>query len=203
MPLKVESPPTTLELTLEDWYALPEDETGELVDGKLVEEEVPSYVHEMVVGFLIEMLRRWVRPQGGVVGGSGAKFAVAPRRGRKPDVTVYLPSSLPPPQGLIHSPPYVAVEVVSPTPRDGRRDRVEKLDEYAAFGISFYWIVDPELRSFQVFELRDDERYVHALGATAGKLEDVPGCKGLTLDLDALWAEIDLLKPEAKDADAG
>lgn len=189
----VESP-AVAELSLEDWVAMPEDDLGEVVEGRLVEEEVPDYVHEVVVSFLNYVLRVWIAPLGGMVAGSGAKFAVAPRRGRKPDLTVYLPGSkLPPARGLVSVPPDIAVEIVSPKPRDGRRDRVEKVDEYAAFGVRYYWIVDPRLRSLEILELGSDGRYVHVLGATEGKVESVPGCEGLSLDLDALWAEIDRL----------
>jgi Uma2 family endonuclease len=125
------------------------------------------------------------------------KFAVAPHRGRKPDLTVYLQgSAFPPRRGLIRVPPDIAVEIVSPTPRDARRDRVEKVDDYAAFGVRWYWIVDPELRSLEILELGPDGRYVHALGATSGVVDPMPGCEGLRLDLDDLWAAIDRLPAE-------
>ncbi len=189
------------ELSLADWYDLPEDEPGELVDGRLVEEEVPSYVHEMLVLFLGAVLRNWVVPLGGFAAGSGAKFAISPRRGRKPDLSVYLPGSRRPPlRGPIEIPPDIAVEVVSPTPRDGRRDRVEKVDDYAAFGVRYYWILDRELRSLEILEIGADGRYTHALGATGGVVDGVPGCDGLALDLDALWAEIDRLAAEETEA---
>lgn len=45
------------ELSLAEWFALPEDERGELVDGRLVEEEVPNYVHEILVILLGSLLR--------------------------------------------------------------------------------------------------------------------------------------------------
>lgn len=187
-------PTVDADLSLADWAALPEDEPGELVDGCLVEEEVPDYVHEVVVAFLIHFFREWLLPRGGMVAGSGAKFAVAPGSGRMPDVTVFLPGSrLPPARGLITVAPDVAVEIVSPTPHDGLRDRVEKVDEYASFGIHYYWIVDPVLRSLEILELSSDGRYAHTLGASKGKV-DVPGFDGLTLDLDALWAEVGRLE---------
>src|SRR3954466_14719085 len=187
--------PAALELSLEEWFALPEDEPGELVEGRLEEEEVPDYLHELLVALLARTLGNWISPRGGLVAGSDAKFAVGSGRGRKPDLTVYLPGSRrPPARGLIRVPPDIAVEVVSPTPRDGRRDRVEKMADYAAFGVAWYWLVDPQLRSLQILELDPQGRYLHVLGASTGMLEQIPGCEGLTLDLDALWAAIDSLE---------
>jgi Uma2 family endonuclease len=180
--------------SLAAWAAMLEDEPGEFVDGRLEEEEVPSYEHELVVTWLVWVLRNWLAPRGGFVGGSEAKFAVRPSRGRKPDVSAYLPGSRKPPrQGIIDVPPDIMIEVLSPSPADGRRDRVAKLNEYAAFGVRWYWLVDPQLRSLEVLELGNDGRYVHALDVTAGVLDSVPGCEGLTLDLDALWSEVDRL----------
>lgn len=188
-------------ISLEEWAALDEDEPGEVVEGRLVEEEIVGYAHEVIVGWLIHVLRTWVVPRGGFVGGSDARFAVKPTRGRKPDITVYLPGSRKPPaQGLIRVPPDIAVEVVSPTPRDGRRDRVEKVREYAAFGVKWYWIADPQFRSLEVFELGTDGRYAHALAATEGTLDTLPGCEGLTLDVDALWSELDRLMADSDES---
>ncbi|HEV3190575.1 MAG TPA: Uma2 family endonuclease, partial [Polyangiaceae bacterium] len=73
-------------VSLAEWAAMPEDEPGELVDGYLAEEEVPGYVHELVVGWLIHVLWAWGGPRGALVAGSGAKFAVRSDRGRMPDV---------------------------------------------------------------------------------------------------------------------
>ena len=184
--------PTPPEISLEEWFALPENEPGELVEGRLEEEEVPDYLHELLVMLLGRLLGNWTFPQGGLVAGSDAKFAVGAARGRKPDLTVYLPGGRrPPARGLIRVPPDIAVEVVSPTPSDGRRDRVEKMADYAAFGVAWYWLVDPQLRSLEILQLTPQGRYLHVLGATTGTLATVPGCEGLTLDLDALWAAVD------------
>jgi Uma2 family endonuclease len=187
--------PIASELSLDEWFALAEDEPGELMDGRLAEEEEPDYLHELLVALLGRLLGNWIFPQGGLVAGSDAKFAVASRRGRKPDLTVYLPGRRwPPARGLIRVPPDIAIEIVSPTPRDGRRDRVEKLADYAAFGVAWYWLLDPQLRSLEVLELDAQGRYLHVLGVSTGTLEKIPGCEGLTLDLDALWAAIGSLE---------
>ena len=181
--------------TLEEWVSWPEDEPGEIVDGRVEEEEVPDYLHEVVVTWLIALFRSWLAGRRGFVGGSDAKFGVAPGRGRKPDVTVYLPgSAAPPARGLVRVPPDIAVEVISATPRDARRDRVEKLADYAGFGVRWYWIVDPWLRTLEVFQLNSDRDYVHRLGVSSGVIAEVPGCPGLAVDVDALWAEVDALE---------
>lgn len=184
-------------MTLEQWAALPEDEPGELVDGRLEEEEVPDLVHELVVSWLIQVLGNWLG-RGGFVFGSEAKYAVRPNRGRKPDVAVYLgpDGSRLPRNGIVRVPPDIAVEVVSPTPRDERRDRIEKMDEYAAFGVRFYWILDPLLQALEIFELSDG-RYARAARATEGRLETVPGCAGLRINLDELWDDLSRLGPPA------
>jgi Uma2 family endonuclease len=173
-------------MTLDEWARLPEDEDGEIVDGWLVEEEVPDFLHEAIVGWLLRNLVAWAQARGGIAGGSEAKFAVASNRGRKPDVTVFLPGRMPPARGLVRVPPEIAVEIISSRPRDRRRDRQEKSAEYAAFGIPWYWIVDPEPLRLEIHRRREDGTYVEALAASAGILGEIPGCPGLVLDLDEL-----------------
>ena len=91
--------------------------------------------------------------------------------------------------GLSRTPPTIVVEVVSPTPRDVHRDRVDKLREYAKLGVRFYWLLDPRTRLLEILELGADGRYAIALSATEGK-HTAPGLDDL-VDLDDLWAEVD------------
>lgn len=90
---------------------------------------------------------------------------------------------------MVSTPPEVMVEVLSDAPADARRDRIEKPDEYASFGVHYYWLVDPIARTLEIFELNQDGRYVRILAAATGTV-NVPGCDGLVLDLDELWGEV-------------
>jgi len=178
-------------LTFEEWTRLPEDTSGEWVNGQLEEEEVATFIHEFVVSWLLRTLGVAVAERGGYMFGSETKFRVSPHVGRKPDAVVFLPGTRPPSgrASVSQRPPDIVVEVVSATPRDARRDRIEKMQEYASFGVRWYWIVDPELHTLEIQELGADGRYVHSVGATAGTI-DVPGIADVRLELDALWSEV-------------
>jgi Uma2 family endonuclease len=195
------SPPTLTGMTVEEWADLDEDEPGELVDFQLVEEEVPTNLHEAVVAWLMRVLGAWAVARDGWVFGSEHKLGLGAGRGRKPDVSMYLPGArLSAKASLSKRPPAVVVEVVSPRPRDVHRDRIDKLADYASFGVPFYWLVDPQTRLFEILELGAEGRYAIARAASGGLVE-APGCDGLTLDLDALWTEVDRLSDEDQDED--
>jgi Uma2 family endonuclease len=183
--------PKQTELSVEAWLALDEDVDGELVDGHLVEEEVASWAHELVVSWLIRMLGAWIIPRGGFVLGSETKLVISAGRGRKPDVLVFFgPGTRSQPAESTPMPADIVVEVITATPRDQRRDRVDKKADYAALGVGQYWLVDPEARTLEVLSLDLHRRFTEVLAEAEGA-HDVPGCEGLRLDLDALWAEVD------------
>ena len=189
-------------MTVDEWAVMLEDQPGELCDGLLVEEEVPDLTHETAVLWLGALLRTWVVALGGFAFGSEVKYAVSHLGGRKPDLSVFFPGRPAlPRRGPVGVPPDIAVEVVSPSPADQRRDRITKLAEYAAFGVRFYWMLDPSAHTLEILALGPDGRYVHVLGATEGRLAEIPGCAGLSIDLDELWREIDRLGPEEPAAD--
>jgi Uma2 family endonuclease len=180
-------------MKLAEWAELPEDEPGEFSEGELLEEEVADFVHELAVVWVARNVDAWIAPRGGLVGGSEVKLATAEEHGRKADVCVFFPGRRPPRRGLVTLPPDIAVEVLSPSPKDVRRDRIDKLNEYAEFGVRFYWIVDPDARTLEIFELTAEKRYTLVLAASEGVLTNIPGCEGLVIDLNALWARLAVL----------
>jgi Uma2 family endonuclease len=69
------------------------------------------------------------------------------------------------------------------------------MSEYAKFGVPYYWLVDPGLGTFEIFE-RTPAGYAQVVAVTGGRVESVPGCAGLVVDVDALWAELARLRGE-------
>jgi Uma2 family endonuclease len=60
------------------------------------------------------------------------------------------------------------------------------VDDYALAGVSEYWIINPILRTIEIYELRGSE-YVLLQTASAGSIspQDFPG---VTIDVEPLWA---------------
>ena len=179
-------------MTVDEWANLDDAVRGELVDGQLVEEEVVTYAHESAALWLAVVFHGFLVPRGGFVYGPEAKIAIREDRGRKPDVKVWWPGSRAPRGSarVARMAPDVAVEVMTHTPRDERRDRVEKRADYAAIRVKQYWLVDAEARTVEILQRSRNGRYVQILAASEGRHE-IPGWGGFVLDLDAMWAEVD------------
>lgn len=179
----------TARISLAEWAALPDDVRGELDRGGVEEEEMPTVLHEAVVAWLVAALYEHVGRRGGRVFGSELKYAVGPRQGRKPDISVFLKGTARPRSSdkLVRQRPDIAIEVVTSTPRDERRDRVAKVHAYARFGVPQYWIVHPELQTIEIYTLGRDGLYERAVSGTTGRVR-VPRLRW-TLDLDRLWNE--------------
>lgn len=186
-------------VTMDDWAALDEDDSRELVDGALEEAELPSVLHEIIVTWLQLLLGPYFRARGGTTLGA-VKLAIQPRRGRIPDLACYHEGRPLPLEGVVTVPPDVVIEVVSSRPEDERRDRIAKPQDYAELGALHYWIVDPWVRSVEIFELDGQKRYVRVVAATGSVVDPVPGLPDLKLDIDAMWAEIERVgaAPKAK-----
>ncbi|MBL8721339.1 MAG: Uma2 family endonuclease [Myxococcales bacterium] len=131
--------------------------------------------HALAISFLHHVLRGFVGADGFVFG-TGAAFASAA------DLSVVLPG-----RGRTRS---LAIEVVSANPTEAGADRITRVSAHGAAEVPWVWLVDPQLRSLEVLERGADGRFTRALATTEGRVEGIPGCEGLVLDLEALWSEI-------------
>ncbi len=80
--------------------------------------------------------------------------------GRNPDYAVVLGGTPKNPRGK--RPPSLVVEVVSEGAEARERDYVTKKEEYLAFGLLEYWIIDPETRRVTVLT-RDGDVWTEAV----------------------------------------
>jgi len=77
-------------------------------------------------------------------------------------------------------------EILSPS--TARTDRVLKMPVYAREGVSHLWLVDPDLKTLEVYALDEQARW--ALGAALKDDDPVsqPPFDAITFDLGSLWA---------------
>ena len=175
--------------TWDDFVALEEDDLRELIDGELVEVEVPRGRHERIVATIIGLLCRWTELHGGTVLASGYKIRISNKRGVMPDVQffrrghdLFAEQDL----GLTDGHPDLVVEVISPSSR--RYDRVLKARWYASVGVPEYWLVDPDARTIERLVL-DDDRWTIATTAAGDEPFEPPSFEGLRVEPRTLWGD--------------
>ena len=146
-------------MTLEEFLEAEETEgyRYELARGVLEVSEVPNDPHGVVVANLYDGVGRYRRDHPGVIyrygGGSEFRFWLPGMvSGRNPDLAVVLVGA--PKDWRGRRIAALAAEVVSRT--SVKRDYVTKREEYLAYGLLEYWIVDPLKRQVTVLTRRGD-----------------------------------------------
>lgn len=133
-----------------DWL----DPHCEWVAGKVVRKSRVTDEHQNVAGFVQALLRCWVEHHGiGVVQFEPFQVRLGPDGPtRAPDVmfiaTGHLDRLTP---TYLDGPPDLIVEVISPGSR--AVDRGEKFYEYERAGVPEYWLLDPERRVAEFYQL--------------------------------------------------
>ena len=146
-------------MTLEEFLEAEETDgyRYELARGVLEVSEVPDDAHGDVVASLYDAISRYRRDHPGVIrrygGGNEFRFWLPGMiSGRNPDLGVVLQGA--PKDWRGRRIPSLAAEVVSR--RSIKRDYVTKREEYLAYGLQEYWIVDPLKRQVTVLTCRGD-----------------------------------------------
>jgi Uma2 family endonuclease len=107
----------------------------EFVDGAVVERHVGDRSHSRAWGNVMFSLcsgtpRLFIWPS--------QRLRTIPNRCRVPDVCVTVQQ---PPTEVFETPPLICIEILSR--RDEISNVLEKLEEYAAAGVRYIWVVDP------------------------------------------------------------
>ena len=171
-----------------DYLALDTKRLVELVDGSLEVLPVPTITHQLIVWFLAETLRNFVAERKfGTVLFAPMPVRVRAKTFREPDV-VYVPA------GAVINPgdknvnaAALVMEVVSEDDRSHKRDYEEKRSDYAAAGISEYWIIDPFAQRVTVLVLEAKE-YRELGHFTIGQQAISQLLPGFAVDVSAVFA---------------
>ena len=181
-------PPGKILLTYDDYCLLPNDRNRyEILDGELSVTPAPAIRHQTVLGNLYRFLANYV------VANQLGKFFIAPTDLILAPTTVVQPDLIfigndrrhIVSERAIEGPPTLVIEILSPTTH--RTDRVAKAQLYAQYQVSHYWLVDPDRRTLEGYELVIDH-YDLIASARDAELFDPLLFPGLSIQLSDLWA---------------
>ncbi len=158
----------------------------EFIYGEIIEEPMPvKKTHLDVVKLLLKLLDTFVQLHVlGYVAYEKALIALE-RNDYEPDICFFgiaKAADLQPSQTVFPVPDFV-VEVLSPESQ--KRDRVTKFDDYAANGISEYWIIDPQTETIEQYVL-DQNRYRLITKTGVGDISS-PTIKGFAMPVRAIF----------------
>ncbi len=162
----------------------------ELARGVVEVTEVPNDPHGQVVCNLYDVVSNYKRSNPGVIlrYGGGNEFRLwmpGMVSGRNPDLSVVVRGTLKDQRGRFN--PSLVAEVVSKGSID--RDYRAKREEYLAFGILEYWIIDLPARKLTLL-VRDGDVWVER---PCPEDQPIPSLvlRGLTSTVPDLWKDLD------------
>jgi Uma2 family endonuclease len=178
---------TALKLTIDQLEALPDDNNRyELIDGELIVSKAPGIPHQISLGRLFNLVTNYLtgNPIGLLIYGPGVVFddynGVIPDMVFVTDERRHIITE----RGLIDAPDLL-VEVVSPGDTNSQRDRHLKRQLYSRRGVREYWVVDPQLRTIEVYRLHENVLVLEATlrGSDVLTSPFLPGFSGGIADI--------------------
>ncbi len=162
--------PPSGKMTYEEFLAWADEGTwAEWVDGEVIMLSPASYQHQDLRDFLAFVLRGYVETHNlGLVCTAPFQMKLeAVRSGREPDLLFVSRERLNILRATyLDGPADLAVEIISP--ESIARDRGEKFVEYEKAGVGEYWLLDPERRRAEFYQLGVDNNYQIALPDAEG-----------------------------------
>ncbi len=142
------------EYTLDDYYALPDDEPMELIDGVFYDMGAPLFVHQDLAGEIFLQLQIQLRERGGPCKAQISPVDIILGEDRKtilqPDVFILCDRSKRRKWGVKGAPDFI-LEILSPSTR--RKDMTVKYRKYKECGVREYWMLDIRERKMIICDL--------------------------------------------------
>lgn len=185
--------PATKPATYDDVLAAPEHLLAEIMAGELVLSPRPRAGHSFAASSLGRVLGpAWPsRGQGGPPSGWWILYEPELHLGADvlvPDLAGWRASTLPqvPDVAAIELTPEWVCEILSPA--TARYDRIKKLSLYADHGVEWAWLIDPALKTLEIFRRLDSSWVRHRAleGEGVDEYEPFVDC---AFDLGDLWLE--------------
>ena len=168
-----------------DYWNLPEGEPCELMRGRFIMSPSPTPRHQIITALLTELLLIAARQGGGIGLAAPMDVVLSDDTILQPDLLYIAKGRREIVKQRVEGPPDLVIEILSPGTE--RRDRLAKLDLYARYGVSEYWIVDPAAQLIE-FLLNEEGRFV-VLSQAKDEFQS-PRLPEVKIELAKFWAEV-------------
>ncbi|MEJ7595110.1 MAG: Uma2 family endonuclease [Planctomycetaceae bacterium] len=155
-----------------EFFELHSNRMVELADGYLEILPMPTWLHQLMVKFLVRAVEEAIGNKGAVLD-APLPIRLFTDTIREPDVMYFAPGSEPADPRSYPTKVDLAMEVVSEGTEARRRDYEDKRRDYARAGVSEYWIVDPDDRKIVVLVLQNGTYQTHGEFAIGDKAAGV------------------------------
>lgn len=152
------------EYTLDDYYALPDEDRVELIDGVLYNMSEPTSMHQVIAGKIYNKIDSYITNKKGkcvpIISPIDVQLDCDNKTMVQPDVIVVCDRDKFR-KGVVYGAPDFIVEVLSPS--TAKKDMGLKLTKYADAGVREYWVVDPKKERVIVYVMSEEDYYNIAL----------------------------------------
>ncbi len=146
------------EYTVEDYYALPEDQWVELIDGVFYDMTAPRPVHQIISSAVFNTIYNFIRSNKSdcipLYSPIDVQLDCDDRTMVQPDVVIVCDEDKIRDRVIYGAPDFV-LEILSPSTR--RKDMFIKSEKYCNAGVKEYWMIDPKKRVLIVYNFKDED----------------------------------------------
>jgi Uma2 family endonuclease len=178
--------------TYDDLYSIPENMTGEIINGELIVTPRPSPKHVYTTSTLgMKVGSRYQFGEGGGPGGWVILVEPEVRLGEEtvvPDLAGWKKERYPRAveTNWISIPPDWACEVLSPGTM--RTDKIKKMPLYGRHDVGYIWLIDPIAKTLEVFRLEARRWVVASVHAEDDRVRAEP-FQEIEFSLNDIWLE--------------
>ena len=177
---------------IEFYDTITEQDKVEFINGEVVFQTPVKFQHDVASGALFTLLKTFVQVHDlGYVGHEKIMISLT-RNDYEPDICYFANTkaqTFQPDQMRFPAPDFV-VEILSPTTED--IDRGIKFQDYAAHGVSEYWLVDPARQIVEQYVLQG-ESYELLIKSNSGSVPSV-AVTGFEIPIRAIFDKAENLK---------
>ena len=146
------------EYTIDDYYALPDDQRVELIDGVFYDMATPLSVHQLIAVEICHKLRAYIESKKGNCltfdCPVDTQLDCDDKTMVQPDVFVICDRDKITRRGIFGAPDFI-IEILSKSTK--RKDMFIKLTKYKNAGVREYWMVDPKKKIVLVYDFQNDD----------------------------------------------